>query len=90
VEHVALTHKNLTCVTSVGVQTRIANTATGEYIPGSTDPLSPQGKYVHSVEASLFAKTGMTFEQSAVGKAALKATRVALSQALQRFDRAGW
>jgi hypothetical protein len=82
--------KNLSCVTSVGVQVRIARTATGEYIPGSTDPLSPQGKYVHTVELPLFARAGTPFDQSAVGKATLKATRYAVLQALQRFDRAGW
>lgn len=82
--------KNLSCLTSVGVQVRITNTATGEYIPGSTDPLSTQGKYQHSVNTSLFARQGMAFHQSAVGKATLKATRFAVRQVLQRFDRTGW
>src|SRR4030095_14221015 len=35
-EQLGATQKKLSCVTSVGVQVRIANTATGEYIPGST------------------------------------------------------
>jgi hypothetical protein len=83
-------HKNLSCVTSIGVQVRIAKTATGEYIPGSTDPLSPQGKYVHTVTLPVFARTGMPFDQSAIGKANLKATRYAVLQVLQRFDRARW
>jgi len=89
-EKLGAMQKNLSCVTSVGVQVRIANTATGEYIPGSTDPLSPQGKYIHTVHVSLFAGAGMPFDQSAVGKATLKATRYAVLQALQRFDRIRW
>jgi curli biogenesis system outer membrane secretion channel CsgG len=90
VERIGLVNKNLTCVTSVGVQVRIANTASGEYIPGSTDPLSPEGKYVHTVSLSLFGDTRLAFDQSAVGKATLKATQYAVLKALQRFDRAGW
>ena len=89
-ERIGATHKHLSCVTSVGVQVRIARTATGEYIPGSTDPLSPQGKHVHTVQAPLFAPASLPFDQSAVGKATLKATRYAVLQALQRVDRAGW
>lgn len=89
-EKIGATRKQLSCITSVGVQVRIAKTATGEYIPGSTDPLSPQGKYTHSVNLSAFADTSTAFDQSAVGKATLKATRYAVLQALQRFDRAGW
>jgi curli biogenesis system outer membrane secretion channel CsgG len=89
-EKLGATQKNLTCVTSVGVQVRIANTATGEYIPGSTDPLSPQGKYIHTVQVPLFAGAGMPFDQSAVGKATLKAMHYAVLQVLQRFDRVAW
>jgi curli biogenesis system outer membrane secretion channel CsgG len=90
IESIGLVNKNLTCVTSVGVQVRIANTATGEYIPGSTDPLSPEGKYVHTVNLSLFGDTRLAFDQSAVGKATLKATQYAILKSLQRFDRAAW
>ena len=90
IESIGLVNKNLTCVTSVGVQVRIANTATGEYIPGSTDPLSPEGQYVHTVNLSLFGDTRLAFDQSAVGKATLKATQYAVLKALQRLDRAGW
>jgi curli biogenesis system outer membrane secretion channel CsgG len=90
VERIGLVNKNLTCVTSVGVQVRVANTATGEYIPGSTDPLSPEGKYVHTVNLSLFGDTRLAFDQSAVGKATLKATQYAVLKTLLRFDRAGW
>lgn len=90
VEQIGLLNKNLTCITSVGVQVRIVSTATSEYIPGSTDPLSPQGKYVHTVNLPLFATTTMAFDQSAVGKATLKATRYAVLQMLQRFDKARW
>jgi curli biogenesis system outer membrane secretion channel CsgG len=90
VESIGLTSKTLTCVTSVGVQVRIANTATGEYIPGSTDPLSPEGKYVHTVNLPLFGDSRLSFDQSAVGKATFKATQYAVLKALQRFDRAGW
>jgi curli biogenesis system outer membrane secretion channel CsgG len=90
VESIGLGRKNLTCVTSVGVQVRIANTATGEYIPGSTDPLSPEGKYVHAVTLPLFGDIRLAFDQSAVGKASLKASQYAVLKALQRFDRAGW
>jgi curli biogenesis system outer membrane secretion channel CsgG len=90
VETIGLVQKNLTCVTSVGVQVRIANTATGEYIPGSTDPLSHEGKYVHTVNLSLFGDSRLAFDQSAVGKAMLSATQYSVLKALQRFDRAGW
>jgi curli biogenesis system outer membrane secretion channel CsgG len=90
VESIGLVNKNLTCVTSVGVQVRIAKTATGEYIPGSTDPLSPEGKYVHTVNLSIFGDTRLAFDQSAVGKATMQATQYAVLKALQRSDRAGW
>jgi hypothetical protein len=90
VERLGLTSKQLTCITSVGVQVRIANTATGEYIPGSTDPLSPEGKYAHTVNLPLFGDSRSAFDQSAVGKATLKATQYAVLKAIQRFDRAGW
>jgi hypothetical protein len=90
VERIGLTGKSLTCVTSVGVQVRIANTATGEYIPGSTDPLSNESQYIHTVHLSLFGDSRLAFDQSAVGKASLKATRHAVLKALQRFDRAAW
>jgi hypothetical protein len=76
-------------VTSVGVQVRIGSTATGEYIPGSTDPMSPEGKYVHTVNISLFGDASRAFDQSAIGKATLKATRYAVLKALQRFQDAG-
>jgi hypothetical protein len=89
-ERVSLVGKELSCITSVGVQVRIANTASGEYIPGSTDPLSPEGKYVHTVHLSLFGDARLAFDQSAVGKATLKGTQYAVLKALQRFDRAGW
>jgi len=88
VDKIGLVSKKLTCVTSVGVQVRIENVATGEYIPGSTDPLSPEGKYVHTVNASLFGDA-RTFDQSAVGKATLKAMRYAVLKVLQRSQRAG-
>jgi curli biogenesis system outer membrane secretion channel CsgG len=83
VERIGLVNKQLSCVTSVGVQVRIANTATGEYIPGSAE-----GKYVHTVQLSLFGDTHLAFDQSAVGKATLKATQYAVLKALERFDRA--
>ena len=87
VEKIGLLSKNLTCVTSVGVQVRIGNTATGEYIPGSSDPLSTEGKYVHTVNLSLFGAARLALDQSAVGKATLKATRYAVLKALQRSSR---
>ncbi len=90
IEHIRVAYKQTGCVTSVGVQVRLANTATGEFIPGSTNPLSSQGKYVHTVQAPLFAATGTPFDQSAIGKATLKAVRYAMRQALLRFDRAEW
>jgi curli biogenesis system outer membrane secretion channel CsgG len=90
IERLGLVRKSLTCVTSVGVQVRFVNAATGEYIPGSTDPLSPEGKYVHRLDRSLFADATTAFDQSAVGKATLKATRYAVLKALKRFERAGW
>lgn len=89
-EKIGPTSKNLSCTTSVEVQVRIGNAVTGEYIPGSTDPLSREGKYLHTVQLPLFGNARLMFDQSAVGKATLKATRYALYKALQRFDRAGW
>lgn len=89
VEDIGLTRTRNMCVTRVGVQVRIANTATGEYLPGSTNPLSPESAYVHSLQTSLFGKQA-TFSQSAVGKATLQATHYAVQQALQRFVKAGW
>jgi curli biogenesis system outer membrane secretion channel CsgG len=89
-EHVSPTRKQLSCLTSVGVQVRIVNIATSEYIPGSTDPLSAPGKYLHTVNMPLFGTATTPFDQSAVGKATVKATRYALLQALQRLDRAHW
>lgn len=82
VERIGWANKNLTCVTSVGVQVRIANTVTGEYIPGSAE-----GKYVHTMNLSLFGDTRLAFDQSAVGKATLKATQYAVVKVLERFDR---
>lgn len=90
VEKIGVLGKHLTCVTSVGVQVRIGSTATGEYIPGSSDPLSTDGKHVHTVNLSLFGDARLAFDQSAVGKATLKATRYAVLKALQRFQQAGW
>lgn len=84
-----MTGKSLTCVTSVGVQVRIGHSATGEYIPGTTDPMSPEGKYVHTANVPLFGDARLGFEQSAVGKATLKATRYAVLKALQRLQSAG-
>ena len=89
VEKIGFLAKSLSCVTSVGVQVRIGNTATGEYVPGTSDPLSPEGKYVHTVNAPLFGDARLAFDQSAIGKATLKATRYAVLKALQRFQRAG-
>lgn len=90
VETLMLSSKALTCVTSVGVQVRIGNTATGEYVPGSSDPLSPEGKYVHTIQPALFGSAKLPFDQSAVGKATLKATRYAVVKALERFDTKNW
>ena len=90
IERIGLVRKKLSCVTSVGVQVRIVNTATGVYIPGSSDPTSPQGRVVHTVNTSLFGSAKQPFDQSAVGEAASRATRYALLKALQRFDQAGW
>lgn len=89
VEDIGLSRARNTCVTRVGVQVRIANTATGEYLPGSTNPLSPESAYVHPVQTSLFGKQA-AFNQSAVGKATLQATRHAVRHMLQRFTKAGW
>jgi curli biogenesis system outer membrane secretion channel CsgG len=86
VEKIGLTGKSLT---SVGVQVRIGSTATGEYIPGSTDPMSPEGKYVHTANILLFGDAHLGFDQSAVGKATLKATQYAVLKALQRLENAG-
>jgi hypothetical protein len=78
-----------TCNTRVGVQVRIANSS-GQFIPGSTHPLSPQGRYRHIKHLSRFGDTQTAFAQSAVGKVTVKAVRYAVLQALERFDRQGW
>ena len=78
-----------TCNTRVGVQVRIENTS-GQFIPGSTHPLSPQGRYRHIIHVSRFGDSQTTFGQSAVGKATTKAVRYAVLQALERFDHQGW
>lgn len=88
-EEIGPTRKQLTCVTSVAVQVRIENRS-GQYVPGTTDPLSPQGSFVHTQDLSLFGSPQMAFDQSAVGKATWKAARYAVLQALERFDRLGW
>jgi hypothetical protein len=85
VERIGLIAKQLSRATDVGVQRRIANTATGGYIPGSAE-----GQYVHAVNLSVFGDTRLPFDQSAVGKATTKATQYAVLKALERFDRAGW
>ncbi len=84
-----LGRERTTCRTRVGVQVRIENAA-GQFIPGSTHPLSPQGRYVHIKHLSWFGNAQTAFEQSAVGKATAKAMRYAMLQALERFDRQGW
>ena len=90
IEHIGGLSKRLTCVTSVGVQVRIGNTATGEYIPGSSNPASPEGKAVHTSTLSLFGDARLAFDQSAVGRATQKAMRYAVAKALQRFEQTGW
>ena len=82
--------KQVSCVTSVGVQVRINNAATGEYIPGSTNPGDPAEKVVHTSNLSLFSDGRKTFDQSAVGLATQKGLHYAVLKALKRFDRAGW
>ena len=64
--------------------------ASGQFIPVTTHPLSPQGRYMHTRNVSLFGNAHTAFEQSAVGKAAVKAIRYALLRALEQFDREGW
>ena len=81
--------KQLTCVTSVGVQVRIENRA-GQFVPGTTSPLSKEGSYAHTKDLSFFGSPEMAFDQSAVGKATWKATRHAVLRAAERLDRQGW
>jgi curli biogenesis system outer membrane secretion channel CsgG len=89
-EEIHLTRKKLTCVTTVGVQVRIVKTATGELIPGSTNPLSDQGTYFHTRDLSIFGGPLTAFDQSAVGKATWRATHYAVLQVLKRFDQKRW
>ncbi len=81
--------KQLTCHTRVGVQVRIENTM-GQFVPGSTHPLSPQGLYTHAREVPLFGNAETAFDHSAIGKATVQAVRYAVLQALERFDRKQW
>jgi hypothetical protein len=81
--------KTLSCVTRVGVQVRIENSA-GQFVPGTTNPLLPEGQYVHTADLSLFGNSETGFQQSAVGIATWKAMRYAMLRALERFDRQGW
>lgn len=88
-ERIVLIRTQRICRTGVGVQVRIENSA-GQFIPASTPPLSPQGRYVHTKNVSLFGNAHTTFAQSAVGKATVKAIRYAILRMLEQFDHQGW
>ncbi len=88
-QKIALTREQLTCRSSVGIQVRIENTE-GQFIPGSTPPLSPQGRYVHSKTMSRFGSAQTPFAQSAYGTVTAKAMRYAVRKAVGRFERQQW
>lgn len=77
------------CRSSVGAQVRI-EAPSGQFMPGATHPLSPQGRYIHPDHLPILGTADVTFRQSAVGLAAAKAIQYALLQALERLDRQGW
>ena len=78
-----------TCRTSLGVQIQISNAA-GQFVPGATHPLSPQGRYVHAKTMPLFGDDPESFDQSAMGRVAAKAVRHAVLQAIERLERQDW
>ena len=78
-----------TCRTSLGVQIQISNPS-GQFVPGATHPLSPQGRYVHAKTMPFFGDDSAPFDQSAMGRAAAKAVRHAVLQAIERLERHGW
>jgi curli biogenesis system outer membrane secretion channel CsgG len=78
--------KHLTCLTSVGVQVRMVNSATRELVVGSTNLLSQEGSYAHTKDLPIFGDARLAFDQAAVGKATQKSTRCAVRKALQRAD----
>jgi hypothetical protein len=78
-----------TCRTSLGVQIRISDPS-GQFVPGATHPVSPQGRYVHAQTMPLFGDDPVSFDQSAMGRAATKALRHAVLQAIERLERLGW
>ncbi|MCP4263553.1 MAG: hypothetical protein GY774_39515 [Planctomycetes bacterium] len=82
--------KELTCVTSVGVQVRIVKVDTRELIPGSSNPRSSRCTYINTRNLPLFGAPLTAFEESAVYEATLKAMRCAVRQVLERFDRKEW
>ncbi len=77
------------CRSSIGVQLRI-EAPSGQFVPGATHPLAPQGRYIHPEHLSLFGASDVAFSQSAVGAATAKAIQYALFQAIERLDRQGW
>lgn len=77
------------CRTSLGVQIRISDSS-GQFIPGATHPVSPQGRYVHAQTMPLFGDDSVSFDQSAMGRAGAKALRHAVLQAIERLERLGW
>ena len=89
VEKIGLTGKSLTCVTSGGCKGALAAPPRASTFQALRNCLSPEGKYVHTVNVSLFGDARLGFDQSAVGKATLKATQYAVLKALQRLQRAG-
>ncbi len=80
---------NASCRSSVGAQVQI-EAPSGQFVPGATHPLAPQGRYVHSDHLTLLGTSDVAFSQSAVGMATAKAIQYALLQALERLDRQGW
>jgi hypothetical protein len=92
-ESIWLFRKQLTCATTVGVQVSIHKremARDSSPILGTTDLLTGEGTYVHSVNLPVFGDASLAFDQAAVGKATWKSTHYALIKALQKFDRVGW
>ncbi|MGR3220271.1 MAG: CsgG/HfaB family protein [Candidatus Anammoxibacter sp.] len=67
-------------VTRIGIQIRVVDISTGEYIPGSAI-----GEFVNTTKRSVWGNTRDDFKQSTVGKASQIAVNKALIKAIKRM-----
>ncbi|ETX03412.1 MAG: hypothetical protein ETSY2_33570 [Candidatus Entotheonella gemina] len=89
VSRLASAQPQASCRSRVGVQVRI-EAPSGQFVPGATHPLTPQARHIHAESLPVFGSSEIAFNRSAMGRAAAKAIRYALLQAIERLDRQGW